>query len=111
MARSQPASEHGENRSEQIYAQIKQDMFEFRLLPGDRFTETEVAERMHASRTPVREALFRLQREGHVAVAFRSGWQVRPFDFKSFENLYDVRIILEVAAVSRLCQKGSDFST
>ncbi|WP_431703262.1 GntR family transcriptional regulator [Pseudomonas sp. BR20] len=89
--------------AEQIYAQLKADIFDFRLLPGDRFSEGEVAERMHASRTPVRQALYRLEREGYLEVYFRSGWQVKPFDFAYFEELYDVRIVLELAAVSRLC--------
>ncbi|MGA9701060.1 GntR family transcriptional regulator [Pseudomonas sp.] len=89
--------------AEQVYTQLKADIFEFRLLPGDRFSEGEVAERMHASRTPVRQALYRLEKEGYLAVYFRSGWQVKPFDFAYFEELYDVRIVLELAAVSRLC--------
>lgn len=99
-----------ENRSEQIYEQLKRDIFEFRLMPGDRFTETEIADREKTSRTPVREALFRLQRDGLVEVSFRSGWQVRPFDFKAFEDLYDVRIVLETAAVARLCEQDFDFA-
>jgi DNA-binding GntR family transcriptional regulator len=90
--------------TERIYLTIKSEIFDFALLPGDRFTENEVAERVAASRTPVREALMRLQREGFVEVSFRSGWQVRPFDFNQFEQLYDVRIVLEMAAVRRLCE-------
>lgn len=93
-----------ENLTERVYQHLKQDIFSFRLLPGDRFTEKEIAERVAASRTPVREALTRLQREGFVAVSFRSGWQVKPFDFNQFEQLYDVRIVLELAAVKRLCE-------
>lgn len=93
--------------AEQVYVQLKADIFEFRLLPGDRFSEGEVAERMHASRTPVRQALYRLEKEGYLAVYFRSGWQVKPFDFAYFEELYDVRIVLELAAVSRLCAMDS----
>ena len=89
--------------AEQIYAQLKADIFDFRLLPGDRFSEGDVAERMNASRTPVRQALYRLEREGYLEVYFRSGWQVKPFDFAYFEELYDVRIVLELAAVARLC--------
>ena len=92
------------NLTEQIYQKIKQDIFTFRLLPGDRFSENEIAERVLASRTPVREALARLQREGFVDVSFRSGWQVKPFDFNQFEQLYDVRIVLELAAVKKLCE-------
>lgn len=98
------AEEPRTNLTERIYQQLKQDIFSFRLLPGDRFSENEIAERVEASRTPVREALARLQREGFVDVSFRSGWQVKPFDFKQFEQLYDVRIVLEVAAVKKLCE-------
>lgn len=89
--------------TEQIYQQLKQDIFEFRLLPGDRFSENEVAGRLQVSRTPVREALTQLQREGYVTVLFRSGWQINPFDFEQFDQLYDVRIVLELAAVQKLC--------
>ena len=83
---------------------IKDDIFSFRLLPSDRFTETEMAVRCGVSRTPVRDALYRLEREGYLQVAFRSGWSVRPLDFDRFEQLYDLRIILEQAAVQRICE-------
>lgn len=98
------AKERPDSLAEQIYVQLKADIFDFRLLPGDRFSEGEVAERMHASRTPVRQALYRLEKEGYLEVYFRSGWQVKPFDFAYFEDLYDVRIVLELAAVDRLCR-------
>lgn len=89
--------------AERIHAQLKDDIFEFRLMPGDRFSEGEVAARMTASRTPVRQALHRLQREGFLEVHFRSGWQVRPLDFAQFDELYELRIVLELEAVRRLC--------
>lgn len=91
------------NLAERIYLQLKQDIFDFQLLPGDRFSESEIAKRMQASRTPVREALYRLERDGYVQVHFRSGWQVRPFDFRYFEDLYDIRILIETEVVRRLC--------
>lgn len=87
-----------------VYERVKQDIFDFRLLPGDRFTESEIAERTHASRTPVREALYRLERDGYLEVMFRSGWRVKPFDFRQFEELYDLRVVLETTAVRRLCE-------
>lgn len=95
------------NVAEKIYQQLRQELFDFQLLPGDRFSETEVAKRMNASRTPVREALYRLERDGYVQVQFRNGWQVRPFDFQYFEDLYDVRILLEVESVRRLIGKSA----
>jgi DNA-binding GntR family transcriptional regulator len=89
--------------AETAYERLKADIFDFALLPGDRFTETEIAQRLAMSRTPVREALYRLEREGYLTVHLRVGWSVRPFDFKQFEDLYDLRLILELASVARLC--------
>lgn len=92
--------------AESVYLGIKQDIFDFRLLPGDRFTENEVAARLNVSRTPAREALYRLEREGYLQVHFRSGWSVRELDFKQFDDLYDLRIALETAAVKQLCDQA-----
>ena len=94
----------GTGLATRVHERIKGEIFDFRLMPGDRFTESQVAARMQVSRTPVREALYRLESEGYLEVMFRSGWRVRPFDFQMFENLYDVRLVLELAAVRRLCE-------
>ncbi len=103
MAPAKPATVNS-NLSQRVYQQLKAELFDFALMPGDRFTESEVAARMSVSRTPVREALYRLERDGYLEVMFRSGWQVKPFDFRQFENLYDLRVILETAAVRKLCE-------
>lgn len=92
--------------AEAMYVGIKQDIFDFRLLPGDRFTENEIAARLNVSRTPAREALYRLEREGYLQVHFRSGWSVRELDFKQFDDLYDLRIALEMAALKQLCDQA-----
>jgi DNA-binding GntR family transcriptional regulator len=92
------------SRADDVYTQLKRDIAEFRLVSGDRFTETEISERMGVSRTPVRQALFKLQQEGFVEVLFRSGWRVLPFDFNRFEELYDLRMVLETTAAHRLCE-------
>ena len=103
--KSSPAGGESVGRSlaTNVYERIKGEIFDFCLLPGDRFTETEVAARVGVSRTPVREALYRLEREGYIDVSPRNGWSVKPFDFTLFENLYDVRIVLELDALRRLC--------
>ncbi len=69
--------------SETAYGKIKASIFDFELLPGDRFTESEMAERLAMSRTPVRDALYRLEREGYLQVQLRVGWSVRPYDLRS----------------------------
>jgi DNA-binding GntR family transcriptional regulator len=94
------------SRADDVYEQLKRDVARFHLVPGDRFTENEISQRLGVSRTPVRQALFRLQQEGYVEVLFRSGWRVLPFDFDQFEQLYDLRMVLETTAAQRLCADG-----
>ena len=107
LSTTRKPGERPDSLAERVYQQVKDDIFGFRLLPGDRFSEGDVAERMQASRTPVRQALFWLEHEGYVQVYSRSGWQVKPFDFTYFEALYDFRIVLEMEAVKRLCAMPS----
>jgi DNA-binding GntR family transcriptional regulator len=90
--------------AETAYEKLKGSIFDFELVPGDRFTETEIAQRLNMSRTPVRDALYRLEREGYLQVHLRVGWSVRPYDFQQFEDFYDLRLILEQASVTRLCE-------
>ena len=89
--------------AEAVYEKLRDDIFAFRLLPGDRFAENDVAERLQVSRTPVREALMRLQSEGLVRGYFRNGWEVVPIDFSRFAALYDLREMIELHAVRRIC--------
>ena len=90
--------------ADEVYARLKQDLADFVWIPGDRFTENDVSERLQVSRTPVRQALLRLQQEGQVEVLFRNGWRVLPFDFERFDQLYDLRVLIETEAVQRLCE-------
>src|SRR5215211_5769704 len=56
---------HG-SRPEQVYVRLRDLIVQGQLAPGSRIVETEVAARLGVSRTPVREALQRLQQEGYV---------------------------------------------
>lgn len=96
------------NLAEQAYAQLKEMIHDFALLPGDRFSESELGARLGVSRTPVREALFRLRNEGFLEVESKSGWYVKPIDFDRLDQLYDLRVLLELASVARLCARSSD---
>jgi DNA-binding GntR family transcriptional regulator len=92
--------------AEQVYVELKSRMYDFRLVPGDRFSEAELGARLGVSRTPVREALFRLRNEGLLDVESKSGWFVRPLDFGKLDQLYDLRVLLETASVTRLCARS-----
>lgn len=107
---AEPLAPAHRSRANEVYEQLKRDIADFRMLPGDRFSEHELCSRLEVSRTPVRQALTRLQQEGLVEVMFRSGWRVLPFDFDKFDQLYDLRMVLETTAVQRLCLQDVETS-
>ena len=96
------------NLAEQVYATLKAEINDFQLVAGDRFSEVELGNRLGVSRTPVREALFRLRNEGFLDVEPKLGWFVRPIDFDKLEHLYDLRIVLELSSVQRLCARTEE---
>jgi DNA-binding GntR family transcriptional regulator len=100
--RAVPAPRPGK-LAEQVYDTLKAQIHDFQLVAGDRFSEAELGQRLGMSRTPVREALFRLRNEGFLGVESKLGWYVLPIDFGRLEQLYDLRVVLEAASVARLC--------
>jgi DNA-binding GntR family transcriptional regulator len=105
-----PAPGGAASRASYVYAQLRDDIFELRLLPGDRLTEGAIAERFNVSRTPAREALQRLQGDGLMQGYVRGGWEVVPIDFKRFDDLYEMRELIETFAIRRLCQRDTPLS-
>ena len=108
MNNTMDASTARGNLSEQVYTRLKAQIHDFELVPGDRFSEVELGTRLGVSRTPVREALFRLRNEGFLDVESKTGWFVRAIDFGRIEQLYDLRVVLELACVARLCARSED---
>ena len=96
------------NLAEQVYATLKAEIHDFLLVPGDRFSEAELGDRLGVSRTPVREALFRLRNEGFLHVEPKLGWFVKPIDFGKLEELYDLRTVLELASLQKLCSRPDE---
>ena len=94
--------------AEQVYVRLKAELHDFRWVPGDRFSEGEIAQWLGVSRTPVREALFRLRNEGFLEVESKTGWFVKPIDFERLEQLYDLRIVLELASLAKLGLRRED---
>lgn len=74
------------------------------LAPGTRLREIPLSEHFGLSKTPVREALRMLESEGLVVVNPRRGAVVTALEEDDIRNLYDLRLILEVAAVRRAAE-------
>lgn len=89
------------NLAEQVYHQLIGLLVSGELRPGDVIVERRMAEYLKASRTPVREALGRLESEGLVHKQTNRGVTVSPFSTEAFVDLLNVRQLLEAEA-SRL---------
>src|SRR3546814_10991336 len=81
-------------------------MAEGGLKPGGRVGETALAEERGISRTPIREAVQRLARDGLVQLDARSGARVAELSLAAIQELYDLREILE-GSTARLAALGA----
>jgi DNA-binding GntR family transcriptional regulator len=84
-----------------VHDELRSLILEGLLAPGERLRAEAVAERLGTSRTPVREALLMLEREGLVQVEPHRGAVVRAFDAKDLLDLYEVRALIEPHAAHR----------
>ncbi|OON98345.1 MAG: GntR family transcriptional regulator [Epulopiscium sp. Nele67-Bin004] len=78
------------------------------LPAGERLMETQLAEKLGVSRTPVREAIRRLETEGLVVMVPRKGAQVAPFTKKDIQDVLEVRAALEALATKLACTRTDD---
>lgn len=84
---------------ERVYERVKAMAVAYELKPGERVNEVEVARRLGASRTPLREALNRLSAEGLLRSVPGKGYYCRDLDVDEVFQLYELRKTIEVAAV------------
>lgn len=94
----------GETAYEALVASIRRG--EYR--PGDRLREEDVSEKLSISRTPVREALRRLEADGIVEHRPRQGAVVRQLSHSEVVELYEMRVVLERTAAEMAAKHGTD---
>ncbi len=83
-----------------IYESIRQAIFDGELKAGDRLVEKELADKMNVSRTPIREALRKLETEGLVKHLPRKGVVVKGFKRDDIIEIYSIRQALEALAIT-----------
>ena len=93
---------------EQVTAQLSDAIIGGSLKPGARLSESVIAREMGVSRAPVREAARLLESSGLVAYQPNRGFFVRKITAAELDDLYDLRITIEVAAAQRLAREGAD---
>lgn len=89
-----------------IHNTLRHEIIVLRLMPGTRMSENQLAQRFGISRTPVREALFRLIGEGLIEVSPQRGTFVTRISLKSVRRARFVREAMEVAIAREAAQRG-----
>lgn len=84
--------------ADRVYHQLRDNIGSHQIRPGERLQEVSLAAQLGVSRTPVREALARLESEGMIAVEGR-GFVVPELTDTDIEEIYQLRFLLEPAAV------------
>ncbi|HEY9640464.1 MAG TPA: GntR family transcriptional regulator [Coleofasciculaceae cyanobacterium] len=92
---------------EQTYQALRSSILSGGLAPGDRLVETQLAQQLQVSRTPIREAMRQLQREGLIGGDANEGLRVTCISPTDTMHLYDCRIGLEQVSVAGACEHAS----
>jgi DNA-binding GntR family transcriptional regulator len=91
-----------------VYEELKNAIVDLRLAPGEPLREATLADRLGVSKTPIREALTRLEQEGLVETTSFKGAAVTGYSRQDLLDIYELRELLENAAVRAAAESMSD---
>jgi GntR family transcriptional regulator, trigonelline degradation regulator len=90
-----------------VYREIREAIIGLRLTPGEPLREAAIAEQLGVSKTPIREALARLQQEGLVELTSFKGAIVSSYSPEDLQEIYELRAMLEGAAARNAAARSS----
>jgi DNA-binding GntR family transcriptional regulator len=93
------------NAVDRAYVVIRDDILSGRLAPGERLREEELTRQIGVSRTPVREALRRLESDGYTIVEPNKGASVPVYSKRDVDEIYGLRALLEGHAARRAASR------
>ena len=91
-----------------VFNTLRQAILKGELAPGERLMEIQLAEKLGVSRTPIREAIRKLELEGLVLMIPRKGAEVAKISEKSLRDVLEVRRSLEELAIELACQRMTE---
>ena len=89
------------------YEVLKHAILTSQIPAGSRIVETEYANQLHISRTPLREALRKLEKDGLVEYQMRRGVVVRAFNIDDVEEIYTIRNAMEMLTLPAIIEKAT----
>ena len=93
-----------------VFKTLREAILKGNLAPGERLMEIQLANQLGVSRTPIREAIRKLELEGLVIMIPRRGAEVARITEKDLKDVLEVRTSLEELAISLACERISDAS-
>lgn len=93
--------------SEEAYAEIKRKIVTLELRPGQRVDDHELSAELSISRTPVREALFRLGSEGLIDIDTTPGFLVKPVGLQDTASLFEAHYVITTAVAQMAARRAS----
>ena len=93
---------------EEAYRRLRDDIISCRLPPGTELREAALAKRFETSKSPVRDALHRLEVERLVTVLPRRGYRIAPISLKDTEEVREFRAVVEQACALRAAVAAAD---
>ena len=105
---TEPLETDGRLLRERVYEQLRHDILTCELMPGAEIREAELAARFEVSKSPVRDALISLEREGLVITIPRQGYRVAPVSISDMLDMFHLRAALERANMERIFRHASD---
>jgi len=105
---AEPLETDGRLLRERVYEQLRHDILTCELMPGAEIREAELAVRFEVSKSPVRDALISLEREGLVITIPRQGYRVAPVSISDMLDMFHLRAALERANIERIIRHATD---
>ena len=99
------ATIRAESLTDQVYSLLEREIVEGRMKPGERIREKELSQRLGISRTPIREALLKLEMAGIVVCNSRRSYNVRILTAADVREIFEILGILEGAAETSVAQE------
>lgn len=107
MTLAVPPIQRSKSLHEQTYEALRTSILSGDLPPGERLVETQLAQWLQVSRTPIREAIRQLQKDGLVTVDGMGSLQVASISVADAAQLYDCRLALEQLSVAQACDHAT----
>lgn len=106
VGRFKPIESEPRRLADRVYAQLLAAILSGDIRPGERLIQETLAAEIEVSRTPVREALLRLEREGIITNAGRQGFEVEEIDAQTVRDVYQAREAIEGYAARLVAERG-----